>query len=195
MKKISFVLLISVITFASGQARCKLIVNVGYKQNYSFLEYPEVLQGGYHRKLHGVNMNVGIRKNKFEYGVYYGIGSIKKFGKLDERYNVLPGTTGNMHNYAVYSNLYLSSFINHRFFTDMFNFYATGKVGGFYVPSESKDFTPSGAGFNCFAGVGASFYLLKRFGLFCESGYDYYPKKNHVKMSKISTRLGVSLRL
>ncbi|MDR1171578.1 MAG: hypothetical protein LBL24_03900 [Bacteroidales bacterium] len=194
MKKIIFVFLVVSIPFTTGLSNNKLVVNIGYKQNYSCLDQPEVINAKI--KLHGININLGIKKNNFEYGVYYGIGDMQKYGKLDVQYGVVPSSVGNMHNFGLYSNFYLSSFIkNNDFFVEKFNFYATVKMGGYFVPEKDSDFSPNGLGFNCFPGFGASYYLFKRFGLFGETGYDYYPTVNHVKMSKVLFRIGISVRL
>lgn len=193
MKNVVFILFV-LIPFSTGLSNDKLIVNIGYKQNYSCLEQPEVINNEV--KLHGVHINVGLKKTKFEYGIYYGIGEMRKYGKLDEDYGAYPSSVGNMHNFGIYSNFYVSSLIkNNDFFADQFNFYVTLKLGGYFMPEDDKNFSPNGLGFNCFPGIGASYYLFKRFGLFCETGYDYYPTVNQVKMSKVLFRLGISVRL
>ena len=43
----------------------RIVVNVGYKQNYSYLEQPEVIN--IDNQLHGINANLGINNTKFEY--------------------------------------------------------------------------------------------------------------------------------
>lgn len=55
--------------------------------------------------------------------------------------------------------------------------------------------SPEGFGFNCYAGTGVAIFPFKKFGIFGEMGYDYFPKDGKVYMSKMAFRLGASIRI
>jgi len=185
----------SLCCIASG----KVVVNIGYIRNNSELvnKYglslfiPETKTGG-------VNFSVGTKNKYFENGLYYGIGYIKQYTFLNEGDTFIVSVTRIRHNFGTYSNFFLTSlFKDKNIFTNYLHIYTIVKIGGYYIHDiDNGEFKPHGIGFNCFTGLGASYYFLKKFGIFGEVGYDYYPVfENYVKMSKITYRVGISLRM
>ena len=121
--------------------------------------------------------------------------------------------------FGIYSNFYLSSLVKNEKFTKWINFYVSAKVGGYYVTKVDYSKTkiqltiydelhelkwceltnikksPDGFGFNCYAGAGIAIYPFKKFGIFGETGYDYFPQDGKVCMSKMAFRVGASIRI
>jgi len=190
------------VTLVSATPNNRIVVNLGYTENScKFIEFTEFNEIPKNMKpsRHAMMINAGMVMRYIETGVYYGAGSQIQFGQiggLQRGGYEIPSATVVKHKFGVYSNLYLTSFFrNNKIFSNSLNVYATVKLGGYHVPDKNEtNYKPYGAGVNCYAGLGSSYYFLEKIGVFGEIGYDYYPAfENYVSMSKMALRIGVSL--
>ena len=180
----------------------KVVVNIGYIRNGSDL----VQKQGLHfflpkTKLSGINLSIGVKNKNFVNGLYYSIGQTKQYSSINESgpSPFLVASGNKKHVFGAYSNFFLSSLLkDEKIIACDFHFYSIVKTGCYYISDIDGDgeFKPYGIDFNCFVGLGTSYYFWKKFGIFGEVGYDYYRVfDNYVKMSKFTYRVGFSLRV
>jgi hypothetical protein len=151
---------------------------------------------------HGLNVNAGVKSTFFENGIYYGYNHLRKFEVLSRAVHndgsiskslSYSDDMASFHTLGAYSNFYLSSLLKNKdFFRQTFNFYATVKLGGYYVPAKDIDCT--GVGLNCYFGTGAVLYPTKRLGIFGEIGLDYFTYMD-CELNRLSIRAGISIRI
>ena len=210
MKGIIIIVLFTFIPFSTciskedGDSKGRVIFYAGYTKNHSSVKgFPDRRpQKARHAPAfnsdHAFIFSVGMKGTRFENGIYYGLGHLRKFSDIieEEAYSVLFGFGGTKHVFGIYSSFYLSSLVNNTgILTDII--YLTAKMGGYYVPDENEPKSkPNGLGFNCYGGLGVSYYFFEKIGVFGEIGYDYYPKfENYVTMSKAKYKLGITIRI
>ena len=97
------------------------------------------------------------------------------------------------HTLGAYSNFHISSlFKNNEFLMNTFNFYATVKLGGYFVPAKDIDCT--GVGLNWYIGTGSVYYPFERLGIFGEIGVDWFSYMDS-ELNRFSIRAGISIKL
>ena len=201
LKRISIIIIIlAFIPFSYGISQeNKVVINVGGSKFFGGPYASDIFRTS--SPSFGLNVNAGLKTKFFENGVYYGYNQLRKFQLISREGNSTTFSKSLMYSddmagfntFGAYSNFYITSLFKKKdFSTRIFNFYTTVKTGLYYVPAKDTDFT--GAGFNCYIGIGTVFYPSERVGIFSEIGGDYFSYMD-CELNRLLIRAGISIRL